>query len=265
MKNYLRYGFYALALIIMSCEKHKDVDKNLTKETEKDTTVFTFLDDDIIRNLANREDSTTWDLKLFKKDLEGVDNKYGPFSSGAFPVPTYDFFGEGNYRNPEAFSYNGGYQSVLKVENKILFSTNFFITKGLLNEHYLKEKDNIVFFQIVVLTDLIDWEEFGHLKPLELSRNHPDYFGQGSYKTKNNQIDFSAFATHDGDSYAIVNTRLFDLTKGKTILIAPQKDRSLRSMQIDSPELSSEQIDQYLKGLLKEEKIVKFFTSKESI
>ena len=59
--------------------------------------------------------------------------------------------------------------------------------------------------------------------------------------------------------------RLFDLEDGKTILIAPQKDMSLRSMQIKSPDLSNKGIDTYTDELLKDEEVIQFFTKKGNI
>ena len=58
---------------------------------------------------------------------------------------------------------------------------------------------------------------------------------------------------------------MFDLTKGRTILIAPQKDGSLRSMQIDSPVLSSQEIQGYTDKLLKKEEIENFFSQRGNI
>ncbi|MNY10518.1 hypothetical protein D3C86_1435030 [compost metagenome] len=74
-----------------------------------------------------------------------------------------------------------------------------------------------------------------------------------------------AFLTASRNSYAIINMRLFDLTLGKTILIAPQKDGSFRSMQIDSPKLSSETSGPYLRKLVKRKEVVAFFTQKGTI
>jgi hypothetical protein len=64
-----------------------------------------------------------------------------------------------------------------------------------------------------------------------ISRNHPDYIGQGRMMAFEKQIDYMAFLTHTGQSYAIVNVRLFNLNLGKKIVITPQPDGSLRSRQ----------------------------------
>lgn len=55
--------------------------------------------------------------------------------------------------------------------------------------------------------------------------------------------------------------RLFHLQHGQVILIAPQKDGSLRSLQIKMPEIQSDQVDRIIqKELLSKEEVVTFFT-----
>ena len=121
------------------------------------------------------------------------------------------------------------------------------------------------FFHIVVLTDSIDSETYQHLGSQTLSRNHPDYLLQGFFETTAGSIEYIAFQTANEDAFAIVNMRLFDLRKGKTILIAPHQDGSFRSMQIDSPPLSAETVDPYTDELLKKENVVDFFTHPNAI
>ncbi|MFT4780310.1 MAG: hypothetical protein ACI80P_001427 [Flavobacteriales bacterium] len=58
---------------------------------------------------------------------------------------------------------------------------------------------------------------------------------------------------------------MFNLTQGQTILIAHQKDNSLRSLQLNLPELSSDEIDQYTAELLEKNEISAFFTSPGNI
>ncbi len=122
-----------------------------------------------------------------------------------------------------------------------------------------------MFFHIIVLTDFVDTVNYSHVLSEVVSGNHPDYIGQGFYNTANNRIDYSAFITSDRNAYAIVDMRLFDLTKGKTILIAPQKDKSLRSMQIDSPPMSSKEIEAYTKALVVRKGVKEFFVGEGSI
>ena len=83
--------------------------------------------------------------------------------------------------------------------------------------------------------------------------------------TKELKIDYLAFQTAENTAYAIVNTRLFDLKHGKTIIIAPQKDNSLRSLQVRSPQLTSESVTGYTRELLKQKEIIDFLEQQANI
>ena len=259
-KYMIKRLFYLSCIVIIAINCTDTVSS--TEDTAEDSTKWSTSDRQ--RYLANREDSTTWDWQLFKEDLSFLDFDLGlPFKQGAFPVSDYalagSFNGVGNY------GYPGGEGYEKKIADKTLLFNSFFVGKNGLNETIVKEHTDEIFFHIVVLTDYIDTVEYKHLSSAVVSRNHPDYIGQGFYKTKNNQIDYSAFLTAERNAYAIINMRLFDLTAGKTILIAPQKDRSLRTMQIESPLLSSKTIDKYTDDLLKEAAVKAFFTQENNI
>ncbi len=98
-----------------------------------------------------------------------------------------------------------------------------------------------------------------------LSRNNPGYICEGFFKKRKNEIDYTAFLTANRDAYAIVNMRLFNLKYGRTILIAPQKDGSLRSMQILSPILSNQEVKGYIDKILKQDDIKTFFLNMDNI
>ncbi len=211
-------------------------------------------------HLANREDYTKWDTAMFRSDMENRMDMDLPFTSGVFPVPRYELHGEGSFKGLGNFGYPGGEGMEIKLDDKTLLFNSFFVKRNAINEAYLKDdKEDEVFFHIIVLTDFVDTLNYSHVLSEVVSRNHPDYIGQGFYKTTNNRIDYSAFITADRNAYAIVDMRLFDLTKGKTILIAPQKDKSLRSMQIDSPPMSSKEIEAYTKALVVRKGVKEFF------
>jgi hypothetical protein len=142
---------------------------------------------------------------------------------------------------------------------------SFFVGKNELNKDRLNGMEDQVFFQILVLTDTIDNENYNLNKSISISRNHPDYLGQGFVKTKNNRIDYLAFQTAENNSYAIINSRIFDLHYGKTILIAPQKNNTLKSLQIKSPELTSGSILTYANKLTTDKKVIEFFDNNENI
>lgn len=216
--------------------------------------------------LRDRQDSTTWYLELFQDDVISLsedDKSNLPINWGAYPVPDYklpykDFRGMGNH---------GALTETNKksIGDKTILYNSFFVRRNKFNEAYIEEKEDEVFFHIIVLTDYIDTLSFSNAGSLVSSRDNPHLIGEGFFATKNNKIDYVSFITADRDMYAIVNMRLFNLKYGKTILISPQKDGSLRSMQIESPILSSKDIDTYTDKLLEEKQIRDFFLAKGNI
>uniref|UniRef100_UPI00257F4286 hypothetical protein n=1 Tax=Proteiniphilum sp. UBA5510 TaxID=1947286 RepID=UPI00257F4286 len=120
---------------------------------------------------------------------------------------------------------------------------------------------------IMVLTDIeIDTINYSHSKNQMISRNNPDYIGQGFVKTKNGEVDYVAFLTADRNEYAIVNMRLFNLKHGRIILIAPQKDGTIRSLQLKSEQVFSiDNIESYIDDLINQKNVKDFFTSKGNI
>ncbi|SDF00518.1 hypothetical protein SAMN05421636_109198 [Pricia antarctica] len=223
---------------------------------------------DSLRSLVvkKRQDSSYWDTEMLKTDLSYKNERpTGPFMFGAFPVPNYDLIGKGTFSGLGNFGYSGAGKYYKTIKDKIILYNSFFVKKNNLNQKRLQNRKDEIFFQILVLTDTIDSVDFSHVGSEIISRNHPDYVGQGFYKTKNSTIDYVAFTTPENESYAIVSTRLFNLDFGKTILIAPQKNGSLRSMQIELPQLSSEEINRFTDKLLEEDRIVEFFTKPGNI
>jgi hypothetical protein len=213
------------------------------------------------KHLQNRQDSTTWDLSLFQKDLKNNKDEYKelPMAYGIFPVPKYELVGDYGWTGLGS----GGYWK--NCFGKTVVYSNFFVNKNESSKSFLGDKKDEVFFTIIVLTDFIDSINYTHRKSNIVSRNNPDFVGQGFIKTKENKVDYSAFLTANRDQFALVNMRLFNLKYGRFILIAPQTDGSLRSLQLSSPILSSEEIDVYIDDILKQKKVATFFTNKGSI
>lgn len=213
-----------------------------------------------IDHLKNIQDSTTWDNEMLESDKQIIElGNYGPFASGAFPVPEYDILGKGSFKGL------GNKSGEFEVQNKKLLMNSFFIKENELNKTRIQGKPDEVFFQIIVLTDTVDDINYNLNRSQIISRNHPDYLGQGFIATKNNRIDYLAFLTAENEAFAIVNTRLFNLNYGKTILIAPQKDKTLRSLQIQTPQVSFDSITDLTHKLLKDPKVVDFFVSDSGI
>jgi len=214
-----------------------------------------------IKHLNNIQDSKAWDMEMFTTDVEDAKNDFYtplPITYGVYPVPSYSLVGKGS------FSGIGSMGATLGLDNfKNIVFNSFFVKSNSVNKKLLKNKKDKVYFAVVVKTDTVDTKNYSHFKSQVISRNHPNYIGQGYFKTKQNQIDYTAFITPDGDSYAIVNIRLFDLNLGNIVLIAPQKDGSLRSMQLATPVLSSEEIWSYIEDQMLQDKIKTFFNLKD--
>lgn len=244
-----------LSLIILGCS---NVDKTSKIESDIDKTGWNNQKRE--QHLNNRNDSTTWDNEMLDNDkqLIGV-GELGPFELGVFPVPKYELLGEGSFKGL------GNTNKDFKAGNKTVVMNSFFVAKNDINKERLGDKHSEVFFHLLVLTDTLDNENYNLNKNIAISRNHPDYVAQGFVKTKTNAIDYFAFDTAEGESYAIINTRLFNLNFGKTILIAPQKDGTFRSLQVKSPVLTSETIIKYTESILEEDTMLKFFNEKGAI
>jgi hypothetical protein len=71
--------------------------------------------------------------------------------------------------------------------------------------------------------------------------------------------------THDRNNYAIIGTRFFDLTAGQTVLLAPRKDGSVRFMQIQNEQLSTEDLENYANTLKTKQEVISFFNHPENV
>lgn len=183
---------------------------------------------------------------------------------GVYPTPDYDLLGEKSFGGVGTFGINGDGDEK-KIQGKTFLYNSFYVGSSAITKPFVGQEPERVFFQIIVLTDFVDPVNYTHQQKLAFSRNHPNYMGEGFYKTQNNQIQYLAFLGANQDSYAIVNMRLFNLKNGRTVLIAPQKDGSIRSKQIDSPPLTSVEIDPFTDDLLKRPEVVEFFTASGNI
>ncbi|MDY2588323.1 hypothetical protein [Winogradskyella aquimaris] len=219
---------------------------------------FKNLEDLRQQQIENISNSDLWDMGRLEGDVISQNNNF-PITFGAYPVPNYDelgpYKGGGLIGNAQARSLD---DYKLMVKDKEVVFNSFFIGDS---PFYEEKNKNRVFFTIITVADSLDSNNFVPSKSLFLSRNHPDYGGEGSITTKTSTIDFVTFTTPDKGSFAIVNMRLFHLEYGAIILIEPQKDGSLRSLQIEGKIVNNEEIYDFLKDtILKREDVVQFFT-----
>lgn len=209
-------------------------------------------------HVKRREDPAAWDMKIFDADKpQPTDAPSKPFAFGAFPVPRYDLVGKGSCRG------NGNQYTEHPWHDHYVLGNAFFVGRGPVNEKFIGDSKDEVFFHILVLADKKIQLDGSNLSSHICSRNHPHYIGQGVFKTAKSEIDYVAFQTADRNAYAIVNLRLFDLRAGRVVIIAPQKDGTLRSMQVDAPMLASADMKDFHAKLLKDPRVVKFLDTPE--
>lgn len=180
---------------------------------------------------------------------------------GVFPVPNYDL-------------YPGTFDGIIAANFEIESPSGQRIacvvngnSKTSLNESVLGDNDVDFFFILAVVTDLPrDTISYDDVSVEGVSRNHPDVISQGYVRTsQTDRVDFVSFRAANNDAYAVVTMRLFNLNDGNIVIIVPQEDGSLRSMQIAPDELLTFQtLRQYISSLLMEnEKVNKFINTRK--
>lgn len=213
-----------------------------------------------------REDPVTWDFDMLAGDLatDSAGSGDEAMRFGVFPVPEYGLQGEDSFRG---LGFRNDFRS-FGCEGKHLIYSAFFVRRNKFNtSHIPAGKSDEVFFTIAVLSNApIDTIDYSHCVNRITSRNHPHHAGQGRIRSEQQNIDYTAFLTADRNEYALVAMRLFDLRQGRLILIAPQQDGSLRSMQTDPGFVfTQEEIDAVLDEVLERESVRAFFRASDTI
>ena len=201
------------------------------------------------------------DLELLEIDIEDVKSNYYnelniPLTIGAFPVNEYP--GSGGIIDIE-----------VNISGKKLIGGSFSIGKSFESLKQIKfNNSHEIFCNIVILSDFYDGENYTHSSNLISSRNHPNYLGVGTVKTKFQNIDYVTFIEiQEGimNSYAIISGKLFNLSNGNTIIVIPQKDYSLRFKQIKIDLKDYQLINETLKIELAKETNFKFIHNENAI
>lgn len=170
-----------------------------------------------------------------------------------FPVVTYKYgaTGAGDFFIEEPFK---------------ITATFFLIGKHTYNWDEFKESEtHRAFFNLLVLTDTIDTLDYSVVNSYVTSRNHPDYVGEGRIITKHLNVDYVTFHRPDHTSYAIIGTKLFDLQLGQTIIVAPQKDGSVRFLQLDTQRLLLNEVEPFMNALIKKDPVKGFLSADGNI
>lgn len=218
------------------------------------------------RNYAERNlDTTNWDMKMLQGDIESFLERDWPTKSGisSYPSPVADY------------DWGYGYISPLEliIGDLTIKGNSVGFAKGQYRSHLLKDSTDyyINYFNIFILSDRNESEAASNHM---LSRNYPHYMSTGSRKTSMGKIDWLQMNLADGSNFAVVSQRYFDLEFGKTILVMPLKDGSLRLLQIkedfgsfvwDDLGTSESPKDAFVKRLAANPKVRSFFLRQDAL
>lgn len=258
---HMKYIFCLFLLTsLISCQ-NKPIPKSQGHQKEVGEYTHSWDISDELQLNKNRNDTTLWSTKNWNADAGDLSMKGAPMLQSVFPVPKYELIDNGF----EGLGNGGSWKGVTCGEKDIIYHS-LHVTKDHKNNDQSSEVTQEVYFTIAVLTDFIDTDRYSHTNVFSTSRNHPHYAGQGFIKTKENRVDFIAFLTEEKRAYAIVNMRLFDLRAGHIILIAPQKDGSLRSMQLTASKSTAEETEMYIDHMLAtNDTVLRFFNAEGNI
>jgi hypothetical protein len=252
-------AFLLLLLGFASC-KSNEPGQPILSGNEKE--LWTMKDREVYAH--RNDDSTKWDLETLQNDLEVRKNVSWPTKPAISDFPS-----------PVA-KYDWGYAAILnlslEIDDKHITGHSVGYYKDKYNKHLFKDdKDSyLIRFNILILTDLPQPE----MRAAQVvSRNYPHYLSTGKQKTSLGEVDWVQMTLANEENFAIVNQRYFDLAYGKTILVAPQKDGSLRILQLqDSPntiagidEGSQKKINDFIQKLRGDKKVVDFFSNTNTI
>lgn len=219
----MKYYFLFIGLCLCTC-----VPAQLNAQHHPPDSVWN--EEDAARYARERMDSSLWNMERFAEDLKfSQDAEF----AGGLTVPLYDL------PSPVP-DYDWGYVNMRVTELDLPGKTVLGATYAYAHDEYrpMPVGDTAayyrVYFNILVLTDTLGDDT----RALYInSRNAPHYLGSGKQLTSIGPIEFVQLSLASGENIALVNQRYFDLRHGRTILVAPMKDGSLRFMQLEqSPE-----------------------------
>ncbi|NRB83133.1 MAG: hypothetical protein HRU49_05085 [Winogradskyella sp.] len=151
-----------------------------------------------------------------------------------------------------------------KLVVKKIIGHTVIIGRGEHSEHLFKTitDEYITYFTILTIADSLKTEN----PVIATSRNHPHYLAQGSLnKSSKSRVDWVAIQLADKNAYSIVNARIFDLRVGRLILVAPQKDGSIRFYQTQAPTMNLNEREKFIENLKTQPKAIAFFSDHNNI
>lgn len=217
---------------------------------------------------ANRSDSSTWNMKMLSMDISMADEiKDWPkpgISDYPSPVPKYS----------KADGYSGAFISSMAITINGKKITGYSVSYGVdpyRNHLIQKPSDEMInYFNIFILSDLEGEDyEIGET----LSRNFPHHMSTGMQETSQGKVEWLHMSLAEGHNMAVVSQRYFDLDFGKTILVVPLKDGSIRLLQIQENigSFSSEEWKQnelgkkFSERLESNKKVISFFNRNDRL
>lgn len=211
--------------------------------------------------VADRENPSTWSETHFRRDLDTRLSPEMPMALSAFPVPDYDLY-SGTFKGLGVTAPDIRLPDGTRVKCAAVCKDNTTLDSP---RPYRKSDRYDCLFMLAVVTDVpadtIGWTD---AQAYGVSRNHPDITGEGYIKTgPGSKVSWVALSAANGDAYLIANMRLFNLNLGRLIVIVPQTDGSLRSMQLttDGP-VAMADAKAYIEARLSEEPVRRFVTSR---
>ena len=192
----------------------------------------------------------TWDMEVLQSEIDFLKEFPSPdYPLHMSPFPTPDYTTNGN----------GSKGSSLKISGKPVIGHSAIVNRGKHSEFLFKDENNrqAVYFTILSIDNGLE-----EPNPIVVSsRNHPNYFAQGSLNSNSeNRVDWVAIQSADQNAYAVVNGKIFDLRLGRVILAAPQQDGSIRFFQTKCGPMSTADLDSYLQRLKTDKKAIEFFS-----
>lgn len=204
----------------MKKRDYKKSDEFITTENEQKDTLWTY--SDRLKYSNRNNDPTLWDLDMLKDDLNLLKQINWPTKTAI-----------SNYPSPVAeYDWGVSYTNKLNVEIQGKQLKGLFVANAKDKYRVLKDSSDFfkVKFNLLYLTDLPDEKKSANSI---ISRNYPHYLSTGKQITSQGEIDWVQMDMADGRNFAIINQRYFDLEFGRTIVVGPQRDGSLRFLQLD--------------------------------
>ncbi|WP_142784055.1 hypothetical protein [Changchengzhania lutea] len=210
-----------LTILFTNCQNKERKEQKINYVSDS---IWTYSDRKVysMRNI----DSTDWDMEMLLADIESVKQNKWPTKPALSNFPSAVAKYGTKVGATGVGTFLGGLE--LEMEGKLLKG----VIVGYQRDKYREVIDQNdlygIKFNLLWVTVDLNYENGSNSV---VSRNYPHYLSTGKQKTNQGNIDWVQMTLADGSNFAIINQRYFDLEFGKTIIIMPLKDGSLRFYQ----------------------------------